>query len=105
MDAPERQVFRGHKGRCLNCHGTDHSFRNYAESFINASGCINPQLGQLGDNGESYRCWQRRMLSYRGPNHLDGENARSSPSSHRRKSSSRRYNNNHRNNNGHSNCH
>ena len=41
------QVFRDNKGRCLNCHGTDHSFRNCAEPFINASGCMNPQLANL----------------------------------------------------------
>ena len=95
--------FRDNKGRCLNCHGTDHSFRNCAQSFINASGCINPQLGQLGDNGETFRRWKRRMLSYRRSNHVGGENTRSSLSLHRHKNSSRRYDNNRRNNNGHSN--
>ena len=88
------QVFRDNKGHCLNFHGTDHSFRNCTEPFINASGgCMSPQLGQLGDNGETYRRWQRRMQSYRRPNRVGGENTRSSPSSHYRKSSSRRHNN------------
>ena len=100
-----RQVVRDNAGRCLNCHGIDHSFRNCAEPFINASGCINPQLGQLGDNGETYRRWQRRMLSYRRPNHVGGENTRSSPYSHRRKGPSRRYENNRRNKSGYSNSH
>ena len=57
-----RQVCWDNKGRCLNCHGTDHSIQNCAEPYINASGFINPQLGQLGNNGETYRRWQRRML-------------------------------------------
>ena len=35
-----RQVFRDNKGRYLNCHGKDHSFRNCAETCINAGGCI-----------------------------------------------------------------
>ena len=97
-----RQAFRDNKGRCLNCHGTDHSFRNCGEPFINDNGCINPQLGQLGDSGETYRSWQRRMLRYRRPNRVGGENTRSSPSSHRRKNPLRRYDNNRRNNSGHS---
>ena len=71
--------------------------------FINAGGCINPQLGQLDDNDETYRLWQRRTLSYRRPNRFVGEIARSSPSSHRLKNDSRRSDNNRRNNNGHSN--
>ena len=75
-----RQVVRDNKGRCLNGHGADHSFRNCAEPFINTGGCINPQLGQLVDNGETYRRWQRRMLSYRRSNVVGGEHTRSSPS-------------------------
>ena len=100
-----RHVFRDNNGRCLNCHGTDHSFRNFAEPFINASGCINPQLGQLGDNGETCCGWQRRMLSYRRPHRVGGENTRSSPSPHRRKNPSRRYDNSRRNNSRHSKSH
>ena len=37
-----RQVFPDNKGRSLNCHVTDHSFRNWTEPFINVSGCMNP---------------------------------------------------------------
>ena len=74
-----RQVFRDRKGRCLYCLGTDHSFRHCSEPFINASGCINPEVGQLGDNGETYRSWQRPMLSYRRPNRVGGEHTLSSP--------------------------
>ena len=100
-----RQVVRDNAGRCLNCHGIDHSFRNCAEPFINASGCINPQLGQLGDNGETCCRWQRRILSYRRPHRVGGENTRSSPSPHRRKNPSRRYDNSRRNNSRHSKSH
>ena len=34
----------------------------------NATGCTNPELGQLGDNGAAYRRWQKRMLRYRRGN-------------------------------------
>ena len=33
--------------------------------FINASGCLNPDLGQLGDDDEAYRRWQARTNRYR----------------------------------------
>ena len=33
---------------CLNCVETSHSFKQCSHPFINASGCINPELGQLG---------------------------------------------------------
>ena len=55
------------------------------------------------NNDETCRRWQRRMLSYRSPNRVVGENIRSSPS-HHRKNSSRRYNNR-RNIKGHSTSH
>ena len=59
------QAFRYNKGRCSNCHGTDQSFKRCSQLFINGSGCLNPHLGQLGDNGEAYRRWPQRMRSYR----------------------------------------
>ena len=31
--------------------------------FLNRSGRVNPQLGQLGDNGEAYRRWQQRVCT------------------------------------------
>ena len=52
-------------------------------SRMNASGCLNPELGQLGDDGDTYRRWQRRMQSYRRRNHAGGESTRSSSSSQR----------------------
>ena len=96
----DAQVFRHYKGRCLNCHGMNQLLQNCAQPFINAinSGCIIPQLGQLGDNGKTYRRCQRSMQTYHRPTHVGGENTRSSPSSYHRKNSSRRYDNNRRNN-------
>ena len=40
--------------------------------FINASGCLNPELGQLGDD-DAYRRWQARMtcLLYTSPSPRD----------------------------------
>ena len=81
LDQPRRKApsLSGQEGRCLDCHGMDHSLMNGTQSFIYASDCINPQLGQLGDNDDAYRFWQRRMQSHRCPTHVGGENARSSP--------------------------
>ena len=57
-------ALRENRGHCLNCHEDTHSFRNCKHPFINASGCLNPELGQL-DNDDAYRRWQARMTSYR----------------------------------------
>ena len=57
-------ALRENRGHCLNCHEDTHSFRNCRHPFINASGCLNPELGQLGDD-DAYRRWQARMTSYR----------------------------------------
>ena len=57
------QAFRDNKGLGLNFHGTDHSFTHGVNSPINVGGCLDPQLGQLGTNGDAYRCWQQRMRS------------------------------------------
>ena len=59
LTTPEEraQAFRGYKGRCLNCHGTDHSFKHCVNAFTSVSGCLNPQLGQPGDNGDAHRRW------------------------------------------------
>ena len=84
------QPFRNNKGRCLNCHGIDHSFRACAQHFLNRSGCLNPQLGQLGDNGDACRRWQQRMRSHRIRGNSD-----------RRRNSSRQFDHNcNRNNHG-----
>ena len=64
-------TLRENLGDCLNCHEDMHSFRNCRLPFINASDCLNPELGQLGDN-DTYRRWQARMTSYR----LDGKSSR-----------------------------
>ena len=95
------QAFRDNKGRCLNCHGTNRSFKHCVNAFINVSGCLNPQLGQLGDNGDAYRRWQQRMRSHRRRDHsVGGGNTRSSSTSDRRRNSSR-HNDNSRNRNNH----
>ena len=58
-------------GHCLNCHEDTHSFRKCRHPFINASGCLNPELGQLCDD-DAYRRWQALMTSYRS----DGKSSR-----------------------------
>ena len=60
-------ALRENRGHCLNCHEDTHSFRNCRHPFINASGCLNPELGQF-DNDDAYRRWQARMTSYRRGN-------------------------------------
>ena len=57
-------ALRENRGLCLNCHEDNHSFKHCRHSFINASGCLNPELGQLGDD-DAYRRWQVRMICYR----------------------------------------
>ena len=61
---PHAAALRENRGHCLNCHEDTHSFRNCRHPFINASGCLNPELGQLGDDN-AYRRWQARMTTYR----------------------------------------
>ena len=58
---------------------TTHSFRNCRHPFINASGCLNPELGQRGDD-DAYRRWQARMTSYR----RDGTSSRAHTKKNRR---------------------
>ena len=57
-------ALRENREHCLNCHEDAHSFRNCRHPFINASGCLNPELRQLGSD-DAYRRWQSRMTSYR----------------------------------------
>ena len=64
-------ALRENRGHCLNCHEDTHSFRNFEPLFINASGCLNPELCQLGDD-DAYRRWQARITSYR----RDGKSTR-----------------------------
>ena len=56
-------ALRENRGLCLNCHQDNHSFKHCWHSFIDASGCLNPELGQLGDD-DAYRRWQARMICY-----------------------------------------
>ena len=72
-------ALRENRGHCLNCHEDTHSFRNCRHPFINASGCLNPELGQLGDD-DVYRRWQARMTSYR----RDGRSSRAHTKKNRR---------------------
>ena len=57
-------TIRENRGHCLNCHEDTYSFKQCRHPFINASCCLNPELGQLGDD-DAYRRWQARMMSYR----------------------------------------
>ena len=51
-----RQPFVTTKGtQCLHCHETSHLIKQCKYPFSNANGCINPELGQPGDNGDAYR--------------------------------------------------
>ena len=65
-------ALRENRGHCLKCHEDTHSFRNFRNTFTNASSCLNPELGQLGDD-DAYGRWQARMTSYR----RDGKFSRS----------------------------
>ena len=51
-------------GDIAHCHEDTHSFRHCRHPFIDVSGCLNPELGQRGDD-DAYRRWQARMTSYR----------------------------------------
>ena len=55
----------------------NHSFKHCKHPFIYASGCLNPEHGQLRDD-DAYRRWQVRMVCYR----RDGKSSR--PNSHRK---------------------
>lgn len=63
--ADRAAAFADNVGKCLNCHGGDHSVRNCPQPFTNRSRMLNPQLGMLNDQDETFRKWQRRMLSRR----------------------------------------
>ena len=43
-------ALREKRGPCLNFHEDAFSLRNCRHPFINAGGCLNPELGQLGDD-------------------------------------------------------
>ena len=68
--ADRRQAFASFRGVCLNCGEQRHNMRQCEQPFTNSSGLLNPELGQLNDNGDAFRRWQRRMQSYRRGNNL-----------------------------------
>ena len=72
-------ALRENQGHRLNCHEDTQSFRNCRHTIIDASGCLNPELGQLGDD-DAYRRWQARMTSYR----RDGTSSRADTKKNRR---------------------
>ena len=77
-------ALRDNQGHCLNCHETTHSFKKSMHPFSNASGCIKPELGQLGGNDDAYRRWQERMLRYRRGSETGGPRISSSKGSRHR---------------------
>ena len=64
-------ALRENRGHCLNCQEDTHYFRNCRHPFINAIGCLNPELGQL-DNDDAYRRWQARMFTREGTTRTKG---------------------------------
>lgn len=50
---------------CLNCGKTSHPVEHCEEPFTNAHHLMNPEVGQLNDNGKAFRPWQQRMIHYR----------------------------------------
>ena len=43
-------ALREHREFCLNCHEDNHYFRHCRHPFITASGFLNPELSQFGDD-------------------------------------------------------
>ena len=68
-------ALRENRGFCLNCHEDNHSFTHCRHPFIAASGCLNHEIGQLGDD-DAHRRWQARMVCY----HRGGKSSR--PNNH-----------------------
>ena len=54
-------ALRENRELCLNCHEDNHSFKHCRHRLINASSCLNPEPGQLGDD-DAYRRWQSRIV-------------------------------------------
>ena len=73
----------------MNCHEDSHSLRQCRHPFINASGCLNPDLGQVGDDGEAYRRWQARMNRCRRQDKSSRSNKQSNNQNRRRRGNSR----------------
>ena len=71
-------ALRDNRGLCLNCHEDNPTPSSIVGTiFITASGCLNPELGQLDDD-DAYRRWQARMVCY----HRDGKPSR--PNNHKK---------------------
>ena len=67
-----RQHFVINKYTALNATRHHIILNSTRKIFINASECINPELGQLGGDGSSYHRWQECMLRYRRDNKTGG---------------------------------
>ena len=48
--SPRADALRENRGLCLNCHKDNHSLKHCRHPFINASGCLNPELVQYVDD-------------------------------------------------------
>ena len=77
------------RGHCLNCYEDSHSLRQCSQQFITVSGCLNPDLGQLVDDGEAYRRWEARMNRHRREDKSSRSNKRSYKQNRRRRGNSR----------------
>ena len=58
-------ALRVNRGHCPNYHEDTHSLKQCRHPFINASGCLNLDLGSLDDLSETYRRCKARMVRYR----------------------------------------
>ena len=63
------------RGDCWNCHEGSQLTSKYIQPFINASCCLNSDLGQLGDDSEPYRRCKAGMNNLRREN----KSSRSNP--------------------------
>ena len=53
--SPRADALRENRGLCLNCHEDNRCFKHCRHPFFTASDCLNPELGQLGDDGAHRR--------------------------------------------------
>ena len=82
-------ALRENRGHRLNCHEDTRSLQQCRRSFVDASGCLNPDFGQLGDDGEAYRRWQPRMIQYRREDKPSRSNKKKQKHTRRRRGNSR----------------
>ena len=61
---PRTYALRRNRRICLNCREDNHPFENCRHPFIAASGCLDPELGQLGDD-DAHRFRRTRTVCYR----------------------------------------